>query len=158
MRIVQEALTFDDVLLLPAHSSVLPRDVSLASRLTRGIDLQIPVLSAAMDTVTESRLAITLAQEGGVGIIHKNMTSDQQAAGGRGPVVVAPDRIADGSHRHEQDDGANADENVIEASLRAKLQIKAGNITYYSPDFVRGSPPEEIKPVIDLMEKFLESE
>ena len=80
MRIVQEALTFDDVLLLPAHSTVLPRDVSLGTRLTRGIDLQLPVLSAAMDTVTESRLAITLAQEGGLGIIHKNMTAGQQAA------------------------------------------------------------------------------
>jgi IMP dehydrogenase len=80
MRIVQEALTFDDVLLLPAHSTILPRDVSLGSRLTRGIDLQVPVLSAAMDTVTESRLAITLAQEGGLGIIHKNMTAEQQAA------------------------------------------------------------------------------
>ena len=79
MRIVQEALTFDDVLLLPAHSTVLPSDVSLTTRLTRDIELKIPVLSAAMDTVTESRLAITLAQEGGLGIIHKNMTADQQA-------------------------------------------------------------------------------
>ncbi|MBT8117764.1 MAG: IMP dehydrogenase, partial [Gammaproteobacteria bacterium] len=80
MRIVQEALTFDDVLLLPAHSNVLPRDASLQTRLTRGISLQIPVLSAAMDTVTESRLAITLAQEGGVGIVHKNLDIAQQAA------------------------------------------------------------------------------
>jgi len=80
MRIVQEALTFDDVLLLPAHSTVLPRDVSLSSQLTRAIELKIPLLSAAMDTVTESRLAITLAQEGGIGIIHKNMTIEQQAA------------------------------------------------------------------------------
>ena len=80
MRIVQEALTFDDVLLLPAHSSVLPRDANLQSRLTRDISLQIPVLSAAMDTVTEARLAITLAQEGGVGIIHKNLDIAQQAA------------------------------------------------------------------------------
>jgi IMP dehydrogenase len=79
MRIVQEALTFDDVLLLPAHSTVLPRDVSLTTRLTREIELRIPVLSAAMDTVTESRLAIALAQEGGLGIIHKNMTAEQQA-------------------------------------------------------------------------------
>jgi IMP dehydrogenase len=79
MRIVQEALTFDDVLLLPAHSSVLPRDVSLNTRLTRDIELKIPVLSAAMDTVTESRLAITLAQEGGIGIIHKNLTAEEQA-------------------------------------------------------------------------------
>jgi IMP dehydrogenase len=79
MRTVQEALTFDDVLLLPAHSTVLPGDVSLTTRLTREIELKIPVLSAAMDTVTESRLAITLAQEGGLGIIHKNMTAAQQA-------------------------------------------------------------------------------
>jgi IMP dehydrogenase len=80
MRIVEEALTFDDVLLLPAHSTVLPRNVSLHTRLTREIDLKIPLLSAAMDTVTESRLAISLAQEGGVGIIHKNLTADQQAS------------------------------------------------------------------------------
>ncbi len=79
MRISQEALTFDDVLLLPAHSTVLPRDVSLVSQLTREIKLQIPLLSAAMDTVTESRLAITLAQEGGIGIVHKNLTPQQQA-------------------------------------------------------------------------------
>jgi IMP dehydrogenase len=80
MRIVQEALTFDDVLLLPAHSRVLPRDANLQTRLTRDITLQVPVLSAAMDTVTESRLAITLAQEGGVGIVHKNLDIAQQAA------------------------------------------------------------------------------
>jgi len=80
MQIVQEALTFDDVLLLPAHSTILPRDVSLETQLTREITLKIPLLSAAMDTVTESRLAITLAQEGGIGIIHKNLTPEQQAA------------------------------------------------------------------------------
>jgi IMP dehydrogenase len=80
MQIVQEALTFDDVLLLPAHSTILPRDVSLETRLTREITMQIPLLSAAMDTVTESRLAITLAQEGGIGIIHKNLTAEEQAA------------------------------------------------------------------------------
>ena len=79
MRIVQEALTFDDVLLVPAYSDVLPRDVSLATRLTRDITLNIPLVSAAMDTVTEARLAITLAQEGGIGIIHKNMTAQEQA-------------------------------------------------------------------------------
>ncbi len=79
MRIVQEALTFDDVLLVPAYSDVLPRDVSLATRLTRDITLNIPLVSAAMDTVTEARLAITLAQEGGIGIIHKNMTPAEQA-------------------------------------------------------------------------------
>jgi IMP dehydrogenase len=80
MRISQEALTFDDVLLLPAHSTVLPRDVDLRSQLTREIELRIPLLSAAMDTVTESRLAIALAQEGGIGIVHKNLTSAEQAA------------------------------------------------------------------------------
>ncbi len=80
MRIVQEALTFDDVLLVPAHSTVLPRDVDLTTQLTREISLNIPLMSAAMDTVTEARLAIALAQEGGIGIIHKNMTSEQQAS------------------------------------------------------------------------------
>jgi IMP dehydrogenase len=79
MRIVQEALTFDDVLLLPAYSAVLPRDVNLNTRLTNIINLNIPLISAAMDTVTESRLAIALAQEGGIGIIHKNMPVDKQA-------------------------------------------------------------------------------
>ncbi len=80
MRVLQKALTFDDVLLVPAHSNVLPRDVSLATRLTREISLNIPLISAAMDTVTEARLAIALAQEGGVGIVHKNMTAAAQAA------------------------------------------------------------------------------
>lgn len=80
MRLVQDALTFDDVLLLPAESSVLPKEVDLKTQLTSAISLNIPLLSAAMDTVTESRLAIALAQEGGLGIIHKNMTIDQQVA------------------------------------------------------------------------------
>jgi len=80
MRIAQEALTFDDVLLLPAFSDVLPRDVDLTTYLTRGIRVNIPLVSAAMDTVTEARFAITLAEQGGVGIIHKNMNAEQQAA------------------------------------------------------------------------------
>ena len=80
MRVIQKALTFDDVLLIPAHSSVLPRDVSLQTKLTRNITLNIPLVSAAMDTVTEARLAIALAQEGGIGIVHKNLTPRQQAA------------------------------------------------------------------------------
>ncbi len=80
MRVIQKALTFDDVLLVPAHSTVLPRDVSLRTQLTRNIHLNIPLVSAAMDTVTESRLAIALAQEGGIGIVHKNLPVKQQAA------------------------------------------------------------------------------
>src|ERR1700726_5144097 len=79
MRILEEALPFDDVLLVPAYSEVLPRDVSLASKLTREINVNLPVVSAAMDTVTEARLALTIAQEGGIGIIHKNMSVDNKA-------------------------------------------------------------------------------
>ena len=79
MRIVQEALTFDDVLLVPAHSRVLPKDVVLGTQLTRSIHLNLPLVSAAMDTVTEARLAIAMAQEGGLGIIHKNMSPEAQA-------------------------------------------------------------------------------
>jgi len=80
MRVVRTALTFDDVLLLPAHSTVVPREVSLRTRISRGIEIPIPVVSAAMDTVTEARLAIALAQEGGLGILHKNMPPARQAA------------------------------------------------------------------------------
>ncbi|WP_373740072.1 IMP dehydrogenase [Neisseria sp.] len=79
MRIVEKAYTYDDVLLVPAHSQVLPKDVKLSTQLTRGISLNAPLLSAAMDTVTEARLAISMAQEGGIGIIHKNMPAEQQA-------------------------------------------------------------------------------
>ena len=79
LRIIEEALTFDDVLLVPQYSDITARDVTLHSRLTTGITMNIPLLSAAMDTVTESRLAIAIAQEGGIGIVHKSMTADQQA-------------------------------------------------------------------------------
>jgi IMP dehydrogenase len=79
MRLLQKALTFDDVLLVPAYSAILPKDTSLHTRLTRKISLSIPLVSAAMDTVTESRLAIAIAQEGGIGIIHKNLSSREQA-------------------------------------------------------------------------------
>ena len=79
MRIAKEALTFDDVLLQPGYSEILPRDVDLSTALTRDIRLSIPLLSAAMDTVTEARLAIALAQEGGLGVVHKNMTIEEQA-------------------------------------------------------------------------------
>src|SRR6185295_17773041 len=79
MRILEEALTFDDVLLVPAYSEILPREVDLSTQLTRRIRLNLPLLSAAMDTVTEARLAITMAQEGGIGIVHKNMSIEAQA-------------------------------------------------------------------------------
>jgi IMP dehydrogenase len=102
MRVVERALTFDDVLLVPAHSQVLPREVTLTTQLTRGISLNIPLLSSAMDTVTEARLAIALAQEGGIGILQKNLSIEQQAAevakvkrfeSGvvRDPITITPD-------------------------------------------------------------------
>jgi IMP dehydrogenase len=102
MRIIHEALTFDDVLLEPAYSEILPREVDLRTQLTRGLTLNIPIISAAMDTVTEARLAITLAQEGGIGIIHKNMSPQAQARQVRqvkkfesgiihDPITVSPD-------------------------------------------------------------------
>ncbi|MBD5772765.1 IMP dehydrogenase [Marinomonas colpomeniae] len=79
LRIVQEALTFDDVLLIPGYSEVLPKDVSLKTKITKDIELNIPLTSSAMDTVTEHRMAIALAQEGGIGIVHKNLTIEEQA-------------------------------------------------------------------------------
>ena len=102
MRILEEALTFDDVLLVPAYSEILPREVDLSTRVTRGIRLNVPLLSAAMDTVTEARLAIAIAQEGGIGVIHKSMSIEAQARevgrvkkfeSGviRDPITVSPD-------------------------------------------------------------------
>ncbi len=102
LRIAQEALTFDDVLLIPGYSNILPRDVDLKTRITREITLNIPLVSAAMDTVTESRLAISMAQEGGIGILHKNMTVEEQARQVRvvkkyesgvvrDPITISPD-------------------------------------------------------------------
>lgn len=104
MRIIEKAYTFDDVLLVPAHSAVLPRDVLLNTALTRNIQLNLPVLSAAMDTVTEARLAIAMAQEGGIGILHKNMSGELQAKevskvkryeSGvvKDPITIAPDML-----------------------------------------------------------------
>lgn len=115
MRLLGKALTFDDVLLVPAFSQVLPRDTSLATRLSRNIALNLPLVSAAMDTVTEARLAIAIAQEGGIGIVHKNLTPRQQAAevarvkryeSGvlRDPITVTPDttvrQVLDLSRQH----------------------------------------------------------
>lgn len=102
MRLLGKALTFDDVLLVPAYSQVLPRDTRLSTQLSRNITLNLPLVSAAMDTVTEARLAIAIAQEGGIGIVHKNLTPKQQAAevarvkryeSGllRDPITVTPD-------------------------------------------------------------------
>ncbi|MCD5363096.1 IMP dehydrogenase [Chromobacterium aquaticum] len=104
MRIIEKAYTFDDVLLVPAHSEVLPRDVVLSTQLTRNITLKLPLVSAAMDTVTEARLAIAMAQEGGIGIVHKNMSAAQQASevskvkrheSGvvKDPITIAPDML-----------------------------------------------------------------
>src|SRR5690554_3295687 len=78
-KILQEGLTYDDVLLVPAYSNVLPREVSLKSKLSKNIELNLPIISAAMDTVTESAMAITMAREGGIGVLHKNMSIEQQA-------------------------------------------------------------------------------
>ena len=80
MRLLQKALTFDDVLLVPAYSEVLPRDVQLRTRLTREITLNLPMVSAAMDTVSEANLAIAMAQEGGIGIIHKNLLKSPRSS------------------------------------------------------------------------------
>ena len=102
MRLLGNALTFDDVLLVPAFSQVLPKDVDLSTQFTRRIRLNLPLVSAAMDTVTEARLAIAIAQEGGIGIVHKNLSAQEQAAqvakvkryeSGvlRDPVVITPE-------------------------------------------------------------------
>ncbi|RYF71959.1 MAG: IMP dehydrogenase, partial [Comamonadaceae bacterium] len=110
MRLLGKALTFDDVLLVPAFSQVLPKDTSLATRFSRNIQLNLPLVSAAMDTVTEARLAIAIAQEGGIGIVHKNLTAQQQAAevskvkryeSGvlRDPVVITPEHTVLQAHQ-----------------------------------------------------------
>ena len=104
MRILEEALTFDDVLLVPARSDVLPRDVDLSTQLTRNIRLDLPMLSAAMDTVTEARLAITIAQEGGIGIIHKNMIDRRPGARGAARQEVRERRDLRPDHRDARQD------------------------------------------------------
>ena len=115
LRIIDNAITFDDVLLLPAYSESLPKDVSLSTRLTRNITLNIPIISSAMDTVTESKMAISIATEGGLGVLHKNMPIEAQAAEVRAvkkfetgivydPITVTPDttvaELADLTARH----------------------------------------------------------
>ena len=115
MKVIGEALTFDDVSLIPSYSDVLPKDVSLKTRLTTELSLNVPLISAAMDTITEARLAIAIAQEGGIGVVHKNMPLDQQAEQVRivkkyeagvikDPITVRPDatisEVIDITHRH----------------------------------------------------------
>ena len=115
MKVIGEALTFDDVSLIPSFSDVLPKDVSMKTRLTKDLTLNIPLISAAMDTVTEARLAIAMAQEGGIGVIHKNMNLMQQAEQVRivkkyeagvikDPITVSPNatinQVLDITHRH----------------------------------------------------------
>ncbi len=115
MKVIGEALTFDDVSLVPAYSDVLPKDVSLKTRLTTELSLNIPLMSAAMDTVTEARLAIAMAQEGGIGVVHKNMSLEYQAEQVRivkkyeagvikDPITVSPNttisEVLDITHRH----------------------------------------------------------
>jgi len=115
MRLIGEALTFDDVTLVPAYSEILPKDVNLETRITRDLRLNVPLISAAMDTVTEARLAIAVAQEGGIGVVHKNMTAAEQIAQARmvkkyeagvikDPITVSPyttiREVLEITHRH----------------------------------------------------------
>ena len=114
-RIVGEGLTFDDVLLVPAYSEVLPREVELTSQFTRHIRLNIPIVSAAMDTVTESKMAIAIARQGGIGVIHKNMSMVNQAAEVRrvkraengmiyDPITIRPEQLVGDALRLMHDD------------------------------------------------------
>ena len=119
MRIIHEALTFDDVLLEPAYSEILPREVDLKTQLTRRITLNIPIISAAMDTVTEARLAIAIAQEGGIGIIHKNMSPKEQARRSRARQEIRKRRDPRPDHgvaRH--DDPPSHRPHALEGHLR----------------------------------------
>ena len=107
LRIQAEALTYDDVSLVPAHSQVLPKDVSLATRLTRDLRLNMPIVSAAMDTVTEARLAIAMAQLGGIGIIHKSMSPERQAQQERAARQLEAQRLQVGDERLRGPQGAD---------------------------------------------------
>jgi IMP dehydrogenase len=170
MRILEEALTFDDVLLVPANSSVLPREVDLSTQLTRRVRIGLPVLSAAMDTVTEARLAITMAQEGGMGVIHKNMSIESQArqVGSvkkfesgviADPITVAPDATirqvieltrARGISGVPVVSGAKVVGIVTHRDLRFERQLDAPVSTVMTPQArlvtVReGAPKEEVQ-------------
>jgi IMP dehydrogenase len=170
MRIDQEALTFDDVLLQPAYSDVLPRDVSLASRVTRDIGVNIPLVSAAMDSVTEGRLAIALAQEGGIGFIHKNLHADDQArevgmvkkyeAGViTRPITVSPDKtirdVIELTRKHNISgvpvvDGRETVGIVTRRDLRFETQLDAPVTSVMTPKerlvtVGENAPKEEVK-------------
>jgi IMP dehydrogenase len=175
MRIAKEALTFDDVLLQPGYSDILPREVDLSTALTREIRLSIPLLSAAMDTVTEARLAIALAQEGGLGVIHKNMTVEEQARqvlmvkkfeSGmvRNPITVSPDmtiqEVIDLTHSLGISgvpvvDGEQTVGIVTHRDLRFETQLDAPVSTVMTPQdrlvTVREGAPEE--EVLGLLHK-----
>ena len=152
MRLLGKALTFDDVLLVPAFSQVLPRDTSLATRLSRNIRLNLPLVSAAMDTVTEARLAIAMAQEGGIGIVHKNLTPKQQAAevarvkryeSGvlRDPITITPD-----------DDGARGDRAVAASTAsRASRCSTAARWSASSPTATCASRPASTRRCSEIM-------
>ena len=170
MRLIQKALTFDDVLLVPAYSAVLPRDTQLGTQLTRDISINIPLVSAAMDTVTEGRLAIVMAQEGGIGIIHKNLTPAEQARevakvkryeSGvlRDPITISPDMtVRDVIHLSKEHGFSgfpvlqgkkvvgiitNRDlrfEEDLDAKVSEKMTPKDRLVT-----IKEGSPPEEAK-------------
>ncbi len=125
MRLLGKALTFDDVLLVPAFSSVLPRDTDLSTSLSRNIRLNLPLVSAAMDTVTEARLAIALAQEGGIGIVHKNLTPKQQAAEVAKVKRYESGVLRDPVHRLARDVGARGDR-AVQGARRLRLPGGAG--------------------------------
>jgi IMP dehydrogenase len=176
MRLIQKALTFDDVLLVPAYSAVLPRDTQLSTQLTRDISINIPLVSAAMDTVTEGRLAIVMAQEGGIGIIHKNLTPAEQARevakvkryeSGvlRDPITISPDMtVRDVIHLSKEHGFSgfpvlqgkrvvgiitNRDlrfEEDLDAKVSEKMTPKDRLIT-----IKEGSPPEEAKRLMNIV-------
>ena len=154
MRVVQKALTFDDVLLLPAQSSVVPRDVNLQTRLTRNITLNMPLLSAAMDTVTESRLAIAIAQEGGLGIVHKNMPPKAQAAEVAKVEAVRKRRGQGPDHDPAHDVGARgAHADPSSPASRACPSSTAGRSSASSPIATCGSETNLDQPVAAIMTK-----
>jgi IMP dehydrogenase len=175
MQLIGEALTFDDVSLVPAYSQVLPGDVNLTTRLTREIDLNAPLVSAAMDTVTEARLAISMAQEGGIGVVHKNMTLQQQAeqvqivkkyeAGViKDPITVNPNttirEVLDLTHRHNISGVPVVDGNELVGIVTARdmrfekrLDDPVRNIMTAKQDLITVRENASQDEVLDLLHK-----